>query len=340
MNFPNRPSLRELIEATVHNVRYKLYGFEAGGAICLRLSVESSVASAREPDAISCAPVSELQASRAPALAVLVDHWVSAEAPSASGGVHPVKASMSFGFVASGVDRITLRTNRGWVDARIETNAFLAIETDPKIGERTRALVATDEQGKRATVPIAEAPFDTTSSKGTTREPPGPTTVERHVKPTITWINRRENRGTPVATSFGLSSLPPPTFARELSPDPASPLRVVVSVQPDPQHGSTVCVSVSGGGGCSPENKLFGAIPFLPGFSTAEGGDQYTVMSGLAADQVARLEAVLQSGERRAIPLKDNVFLAQLPRAQFPIRMIAYDDDDRIIGILTSPRDV
>jgi hypothetical protein len=131
--------------------------------------------------------------------------------------------------------------------------------------------------------------------------------------------------------------LPPPTFARELASDTASPLRVAVSVQPDPQYGDTVCVSLGGGGGCSPESRLFEAIPFMPGFNTAEGGDQYTVMSGLAADQVARLEAVLQSGERRAIPLKDNVFLAQLPRAQFPIRIVAYDDDDRVIGILISP---
>jgi len=41
----------------------------------------------------------------------------------------------------------------------------------------------------------------------------------------------------------------------------------------------------------------------------------------------------LGNGERVAVPLADNVYLAEVARLDFPIRLVAYDDDGRVIGI-------
>jgi hypothetical protein len=65
----------------------------------------------------------------------------------------------------------------------------------------------------------------------------------------------------------------------------------------------------------------------------ANGGDQYATVHGLASDDVARLELYLADGERIAVPLTDDAYLIQVARTKFPIRLVAYDIDERIIAI-------
>src|SRR6266511_492593 len=67
----------------------------------------------------------------------------------------------------------------------------------------------------------------------------------------------------------------------------------------------------------------------------SEGGDQYTPLGGVASDDVARMQLFLGSGEAQPIPLRDNAWLTRAARADYPIRVVAYDREDRIIGIQT-----
>lgn len=49
----------------------------------------------------------------------------------------------------------------------------------------------------------------------------------------------------------------------------------------------------------------------------------------------ARRAASVGTGETQPILLRDNARLAQVARADYPVRVVAYDRDDRIIGIQT-----
>jgi hypothetical protein len=87
-----------------------------------------------------------------------------------------------------------------------------------------------------------------------------------------------------------------------------------------------------------PVGRLFLFGPFNYGLGGA-GADQYVWLDGLASDDVARMELFLASGERVAVPLRDNVFRVEVARLKFPIRLVAYDSDDRVIGIRTETHD-
>jgi hypothetical protein len=56
-------------------------------------------------------------------------------------------------------------------------------------------------------------------------------------------------------------------------------------------------------------------------------------VSGLASDDVARLELYLATGERVAVPLRDNAFIAEVARTKFPARLVAYHQAGRVIGV-------
>lgn len=71
-----------------------------------------------------------------------------------------------------------------------------------------------------------------------------------------------------------------------------------------------------------------------------EGGGQFTLFTGLASDEVTRMDLFLATGERRPIPLRDNVWLIQVPRGKYPVRLVAFDSDDRVIAIETRRSDV
>ncbi len=61
----------------------------------------------------------------------------------------------------------------------------------------------------------------------------------------------------------------------------------------------------------------------------------YATLSGLASDDVASHAAFLGTGETQPIPLRDNALLTQAAHADYPIRVVVYDREDRIIGIQT-----
>jgi len=86
------------------------------------------------------------------------------------------------------------------------------------------------------------------------------------------------------------------------------------------------------GGGCSPVDHLFDRAPFTFG-SSSVGSSQYSVLAGLASDDVAKLELFSLRGGRIDVPLRDNAWLVRVASGDYPLRLVAYDDGGRVIGI-------
>jgi hypothetical protein len=63
------------------------------------------------------------------------------------------------------------------------------------------------------------------------------------------------------------------------------------------------------------------------------GSGAFVTIGGVASDDVARLEVLLSDRQTAAVPLVDNAFVVDVPRANLPARLVAYDDADRVIGV-------
>jgi len=86
------------------------------------------------------------------------------------------------------------------------------------------------------------------------------------------------------------------------------------------------------GGGCSPYPGVFERT-LIPSSLSGGGAGAFVTVSGVAPDDVARLEALLADGQRAEVPFKDNTFIVDLPRANLPARLIAYDAAGRVIHV-------
>lgn len=169
---------------------------------------------------------------------------------------------------------------------------------------------------------------------------PGPQHVERAISNgTIAWIFDRQLRGDslvgagiPVGSTVG-SHWQPVKFARVIQPDPASKVRVVVSLIG--RHGRNLCMTVfvgarpSGGCGIGHDLKPFSVLTSYGLDVTPSGG---LLIAGLASDDVARLELFLPQGRRERVPLRDNVFVIQTPADASAANLVAYDHQGRVIG--------
>ena len=80
---------------------------------------------------------------------------------------------------------------------------------------------------------------------------------------------------------------------------------------------------------------MFASAPITSGTGGADGLSQYDTLVGLASDDVARITAYLSNGQRQSVALKNNAYFAQLARNGFPVRLVAYDREGRIIGLRT-----
>ena len=86
------------------------------------------------------------------------------------------------------------------------------------------------------------------------------------------------------------------------------------------------------GGGCSPADRPFDRAPFTFG-SSGSGSSQYSVLSGLASDDVAKLVLFSLRGGIVDVPLRDNAWLVRVASDDYPLRLVAYDREGRVIGI-------
>jgi hypothetical protein len=347
--FPAGTELRKLIETSTNGSTFTLYGFRSGDALCLRLVATGPAAGKTS----SCAPVQALQTATEPALVVASDEpFGAAPVPPGSPGYHPLLASTTFGIVSDGVQQVVLQGDDGTHQATVESNAFLYIDENPKLGVRVRSAEAVAADGSRQTLPLAAAPYGGNGSIAPDHmgRAQGPSGVDRRVTAsTVSWIEQRQDRGQPLDPQL-LKRLTAPsmtsvTFAREVQPDPANPAKVVFligtpthSFHPDQQQ---LCVDLlqggAAGGGCGALREMLSAQPFNLGISLVSGADQYAYFAGVASDDVAELKIFLANGTIESVPLKDNAFAVPVDRALFPARVVAYDKEGKIIGNQIAP---
>jgi hypothetical protein len=131
-----------------------------------------------------------------------------------------------------------------------------------------------------------------------------------------------------------------PLIARLIQPDPNDPLRVaLVAASPDDtmeSAASRLCIfDVEGSsmsGTCLPFHDVFEQGPFTLGLQ-GSGPSQYSLLSGLASDDVAAMKVFLGSGATIDVALADNVYAARVARSEFPIRLAAYDSYGSVVGV-------
>jgi hypothetical protein len=352
--FPRSTELRELITTSVGKVHYTLYGFRGAGSLCLRLVVSGTPSGSE----LACAPLNELRARRAPALVLASDLTLGNSGRIVTQGPLSLPASrvaVSFGVVADGVNRTEV-THQTPAPTRtiVSGDAFLAVS--PGLSPFNATTRITAFAGKaHASVPFAQQPTPYNRAAPVSRpSPTGPATVQRQVKGgAIGWFARRQPRGQAVPANLHhiVGVKPDVIFARMLTPDPAAPERVVLSIRPAGhayfggrlRNKQQVCAELVGGrysgGGCWPAGRLFSTAPFAWWVAEQPGGQVVTI-SGVASDQVARMILFSATGNRQAVPLHDNTYLALGTLADYPLRLVAYDRDGRIIGIATFKGDL
>jgi hypothetical protein len=347
VKFAPGTKLRRLIETEISGTTFTLYGFRSGDDLCLRF-----LARGQETDtSTSCAPVRVLQTGRAPAIVVATDEGIgAADVPPNEDGYRPAAYSATFGIASDGVQEVVLHGD-GIHQALLGGNAFLFVDDHPRLGARVRSAEAVAANGARAELPLQASPFGELDLPAPPEgQPPGPTRVEREVDGgSIEWVEREEPRGDPLPRDrIGNAFFEGPRhrqhllLARVIQPDPDDYLRVgVVAVSPgdslqDP--GSELCALMidrnGSGGGCSGGDRPFDRGPFTFGTSSF-GSSQYSVLSGLASDEVTKLVLFSLRGGTVNVPLRDNAWLVRVASGDYPLRLVAYDRDGRIIGMHT-----
>lgn len=251
--FPRGTQLRRLIETEVDGRPLELFGFRSGGSLCLRLVLRGL----GQPQT-GCAPVAELERATAPAVVVLSDaSFGQQDVPPTEEGYVPALAAASFGIVADGVREVELVDGSGSHRALLGGNAFLSVIDRPKLGQRTRSASVVAADGTRLPLAIAQAPFDRGAPAAKPGTAPGPTKVERIVQGgTIGWLERRELRGEapPADARYLRGPNGPFEFARVLTPDPDSHMRIMLGIGTLERFGSrpeqpSLCVYLLSGGG-------------------------------------------------------------------------------------------
>ena len=341
LGFPRGTKLRHLITDRVGDTTVTLLGFHSGSSLlCLRLRVTGGT----EGTTTSCAPLAELRRTGGPARAVIVDFGVGKGDKTAWYGIDLIgtpQLRITAGIAADGVSSVVLEDDAGRHDVPVESNAFLYVAEAPDVGQRVSGIWARTDDGLVA-VPFAPAAFGI-GAPIPSRPAPAPPEIERQVEGgRIKWLEEREPRGEPLdVLPSGEDSLGPRfsrnvLFGRVLTPDPDRPTRIVLTLNAHRPGGPPVglCPWVVGrdgaGGGCAPYPF---ARTLLTSTLMANGSNAFLTVSGVASDDVARLDALLADGQRAEVPLVDNVFLVDLPRANLPARLVAYDRDDRVIAV-------
>lgn len=328
---PGETDLRELIVAEYGGRAYRLLGFRTGSAVCMRLA---GIDPGDEGGPDSCVAANELERSRDLAVPLRVDTPLREVGPG-----DPPSPTATFGLIAAEASRLLLVGDYGTREARIAHGAFLALGPGPAIERTTLRAYALDQEGRRHTVPLAPSLTLETDSFRTGLPVRGPERVERRLTGGhIGWLERGEPRGDPLPKDKR-PLLPPGrvTSDRVIQPDPNDFLRVGLTWPESP--GGEICVSqIARGGvgaGCGSASALFSRGPFYAGWTYAGAGIQFLIVSGVASDDVARLELFLGTGEHWPVPLRDNAFATRVQRAKLPAQLVAYDRDGTVIGIET-----
>jgi hypothetical protein len=333
--FPEGTQLRRLLTRQVGDSTIELLGFRSGHSLCLRLVVSGELAQ----KAAGCAPLAELRRLRSPVLVLILDEGVGRGDKGVWYGADRFvsnKLRISAGIAADGVRAVVLRDHAERHEVPVQSNAFLYVAEEPEVRQRVRKVWARTPAGL---VPVSIASVSTLfgSTVAPRAAPPAPP-VEREVSGgRIGWLEDREPRGESLGTMRVPSYYWQPggrniIFGRVLAPDPTRPHRLLIALN-EREVGGTVDIDLCtfgrrppGLSGCSeyPLRTPFGHRSF--------GAGAFTTISGVASDDVARLEVLLADGTRRTARLVDNAFILDVPSAALPERLVAYDSEGRVIS--------
>jgi hypothetical protein len=348
VGFPSGTKLRQLglVIDPKTGKRVRLLGFRSGDTLCLRVIV-TGVASAGTQ---GCAPLAALENGSAAVKVVLVDKAFGKGKKQAWYGLDHRTApalQVTAGIAADGVRSISLHDLAGSHTVVVHANAFLYVVTAPEVGQHVDRITAKTARGSVA-VPFAPALTGLNFGVGAIKQPTptGPTTVERHVTGgQIGWLVGRRPVGQPLSVLPGIVRTLAErhaVFGRVVTPDPGQPVRVALTLSTSRHGGKAtgLCTwqaraSGGGGGGCAVRATLFARGPLTTGTVSFDGSSEYAQATGLATDDVRRITAFLIDGRTQPVPLHDNVYLVELARADFPVRLAAYDAGGRVIGLAT-----
>jgi hypothetical protein len=349
LRFPEDTRLRELITAEAGDSTVTLLGFRSGAsALCLRLKVAGET----PLTVMSCAPLDELRRVGGPVRPVIVDRGVGKGDKVEWYGIdriHSTDLQLTAGIAADGVDTVVLEDEGGRHEVPVTSNAFLYVAEQPEVGQRVKRIWA--RSGTRLTpIPFAPAPFAVGGIVASSRPVPAAPAIEREVTDgRIGWLEDREPRGESLdvlpadframgAGTRRLRGHPDVLFGRVLTPDADRPVRMVLTLNANKPGGPAkgLCTWLvtrgGGGGGCTPYPEIFERRAIAEGLS-GEGSRAFVTISGIASDHVARIEALLSDAQRADVPLQDNAFIVDLPRANLPALLVAYDEDGKVIDV-------
>jgi hypothetical protein len=337
--FPPDTELRRLLAIRASDSSFVLFGFRSDDLLCLRLVATGPV----EGSATDCVPIQALQNADKPVIVAASDEPFGFSEPTRNGG-GSLTASATFGIASDGVSQIVLASDDGDHFAVVKSNAFLYIAEHRTAETRIHRVSAVAANGSVVAIPVRPAPLGTAESRDQDRTPAqGPTGVDRkNVDGSIDWIQAGALRGkvpSPALESQLRHSFKAIALEREITPDPRSPMSVIV-VFGQSQHSlganDQLCVYLlfvnSLGGGCSAFDGMFSQQPFTAGIGAPSGAGQYVFVSGAASDDVEAIKVYLSNGVVADAALSDNVYVLPVARYLFPIRIVALDQAGEIIG--------
>lgn len=335
-------------------VRVDLFGLRDGGALCLRIARHD----AKHPPMPQCAAISELERKQWPAALVVSDQglWLDEAAGK--------RVSASYGVAADDVTAIELASAAGErFRVTPEHNGFFVLRDLPHgawiTDDPIVSLTAVDRDGHRASVPVFQWLIRGTSGNSLPPakvEMPGPAVPDYLPGPSgVGWLARGEARGEPFDNRDRLiHAMGEIKFSRAIQPDPKLAFRVGLTVveiideqyaRPGSRGETWLCTSALSplaagdlSGSCGPLATWFADRPLLTALPTM--GQQFTTVTGVASDDVARLSLILHDGTRLEVALADNVFAEQVASVDFPAKLVGYDAFGRVIAVhpfLTAP---
>lgn len=344
LRFPSGTKLRALTAARADGTTITLLGFRSGDSLCLRVVLSGTT----HGSALSCAPLSDLRAAGLPVRVVFVDTGFGEGTKHAWYGIDRVgsnKFQVTAGIAADGITRVVLSDQAGRHTVPAVSNSFLYVAPAPDVGQRVLRIWAESAAGRLRPVPFAPAPFGFLGGNVPQRAATGPTRVDRKVVGgTIGWLDRRQPIGqalelVPARLRSGIARHV--VFGRLITPDPSRLARIAITLATsrNGRKPTGVCywliTRASSGGGCAPRGSLFARGPVNYGSSLDTGSDQFATLAGVASDDVAQITAYLANGQILRVPLRDNAFVVDVARSKFPVRLVAYDKQHRVIGLTT-----
>lgn len=338
---PDTTELGLLASTELNGVRYDLLGFRDRGSLCLRLRSSVGVGQGLVRAEADCV-----------AEQLLIDLARPVAVFSAADPVPRAHAVALYGLASDSASAVELRSERSMRRVLVSNNAFLYVYK----GEGPR--LTRDRLDYRSDVPFRATALAADGralgsvtimslKRGYPAGPavhalPGPVGIERDLESSgVGWLDRGETRGEAFDWRLpdGAPDSTPPRM-RSIHPNPTTSLRVLVgrssfglSGREEPTYCLTHVWPLSArpsGFRCAPKTRL-GVV--MPAIGSAIPFDaQFPVHYGLVADRVESLELYLSNGAREEIPIVDNVFAVQVPSAD-PAKLVAYDDDHRVVAI-------